>query len=108
MEKIKLQVPMDKNVYQKLKKRAAQLGFDSAPAYVRFWAKSAVTDSNNYAKRDLAKPSGQALRYLELLLATAPEEPTSLSGALAYVDKELRRVKGRRYLEALLKEKPQV
>lgn len=35
----KMQVPIDKDVLTALKKRAHDLGFDSAQAYVRFWAK---------------------------------------------------------------------
>ena len=35
----KMQVPIDTDVFLALKKRARDLGFDSAQAYVRFWAK---------------------------------------------------------------------
>jgi len=35
----KMQVPIDTDVFMALKKRARDLGFDSAQAYVRFWAK---------------------------------------------------------------------
>ncbi len=38
----KLQVPIDTNVRDGLEQRAKELGFDSAQAYIRFWAKSEV------------------------------------------------------------------
>ncbi len=40
MNSVKLQVPIDKLVRDKLEVRAKDLGFDSAQAYVRFWAKA--------------------------------------------------------------------
>lgn len=38
----KLQVPIDSAVRDGLELRAKELGFDSAQAYIRFWAKSEV------------------------------------------------------------------
>lgn len=38
----KLQVPIDNNIRDGLEQRAKELGFDSAQAYIRFWAKSEV------------------------------------------------------------------
>ena len=38
----KLQVPIDSEVRDGLELRAKELGFDSAQAYIRFWAKSEV------------------------------------------------------------------
>ena len=40
MNTIKLQVPIDKNIREGLEKRAKELGFDSAQAYIRVWAKA--------------------------------------------------------------------
>ncbi len=37
---VKLQVPMEKTIRDALEKRATSLGFDSAQAYIRFWAKA--------------------------------------------------------------------
>lgn len=37
---VKLQVPMDKEVRDKLEQRAKALGFDSTQAYIRVWAKA--------------------------------------------------------------------
>lgn len=108
MEKVKFQVPMDKKVYQKLKIRADELGFDSVQSYVRFWAKSTTSESREASDRILAQSSGQALRYLELVLAMAPEGPASVKEALAYIEAHLRRVKSSRYLDTLLKETHQI
>ena len=38
----KLQVPIDSDLRDGLEIRAKELGFDSAQAYIRFWAKSEV------------------------------------------------------------------
>ena len=40
MNTIKLQIPIDKKVREGLEKRAKDLGFDSAQAYIRVWAKA--------------------------------------------------------------------
>lgn len=40
MNTTKLQVPIDKNIRDGLEKRAKELGFDSAQAYIRVWAKA--------------------------------------------------------------------
>ena len=37
---IKLQVPIDQEVREGLERRARSLGFDSAQAYIRVWAKA--------------------------------------------------------------------
>jgi hypothetical protein len=37
---IKLQIPMDQKVRDGLERRARSLGFDSAQAYIRVWAKA--------------------------------------------------------------------
>ncbi|HVV25771.1 MAG TPA: hypothetical protein VHC21_01955 [Candidatus Saccharimonadales bacterium] len=119
MEKMKFQVPIEKEVYQKLKKQAEELGFDSAQAYVRFWAKSATSEERSRGQRTseeacggsaagLARPAEQALRYVELALAMAPKEPDSVEAALAYIEKHLRRVKSGKYLNTLLKETHQI
>jgi hypothetical protein len=52
MSQIKLQVPMDKEVRDKLELRAKDFGFDSAQAFVRFWAK-AQADGRRF---DLGEP----------------------------------------------------
>lgn len=40
MKTVKLQVPMDVGVRKGLEVRARELGFDSAQAYIRVWAKA--------------------------------------------------------------------
>jgi len=40
MNNVKLQIPIDKNVRDSLERRAKELGFDSAQAYIRVWAKA--------------------------------------------------------------------
>ena len=42
MNTVKLQVPIDKNIREGLEKRAKELGFDSAQAYIRVWAKAEI------------------------------------------------------------------
>jgi hypothetical protein len=110
-EKTKLQVPIDKKVYTKLKKTAEQLGFDSVQAYVRFWAAGVTGESAGEAIGVsggqgsgglLNKPSQQALRYLELVLAMAEEEPKSAEAALKHVEAHLAGVKLGKHLNALL------
>ena len=49
----KLQVPIDSDVRDGLEIRAKELGFDSAQAYIRFWAKAEVEGR----KVDLGSPS---------------------------------------------------
>jgi len=49
----KLQVPIDSDVRDGLELRAKELGFDSAQAYIRFWAKSEVEGR----RIDLGSPS---------------------------------------------------
>ena len=53
----KLQVPIDSEVRDGLELRAKELGFDSAQAYIRFWAKSEVEGS----KIDFGSPMGSDL-----------------------------------------------
>ncbi len=112
MEKVKFQVPIEKEVYQTLKAQADELGFDSAQSYVRFWAKSVTSEKGRSAAgrggTGLTRPAEQALRYLELVLAMAPKEPDSVEAALTYIEKYLRRVKLGRYPDALLKETQQI
>lgn len=62
---IKLQVPIDKNVRDKLQLRATSLGFDSIQAYIRFWAK-AETDGRtvDLGDDDWGEPSDAAAERL--------------------------------------------
>jgi hypothetical protein len=62
---VKIQVPIDKNVRDKLQLRATKLGFDSIQAYIRFWAK-AETDGRTVSlgDDDWGEPSDAAAKRL--------------------------------------------
>ena len=53
MSTVKIQVPLDKELRDKLEARATKLGFDSVQAYIRFWA-TAETDGRrvNFDEND--------------------------------------------------------
>jgi hypothetical protein len=57
----KLQIPIDKDVRDGLEKRAQSLGFDSAQAYIRFWAKAEVDGRRvDLGEDDWGEPSPAA------------------------------------------------
>ena len=65
MSTVKLQVPMDKELRDALEKRATQLGFDSAQAYIRFWAKAEADGRRIDLNVDgWGEPSDEAVRRL--------------------------------------------
>lgn len=70
----KLQVPIDSEVRDGLELRAKELGFDSAQAYIRFWAKSEVEGR----KTDFGLPtitlSPEADRRYEKAVANMTEQ----------------------------------
>jgi antitoxin component of RelBE/YafQ-DinJ toxin-antitoxin module len=74
MNTTKLQVPIDKDVREGLEKRAKELGFDSAQAYIRVWAKAEaegrILDFNSAA---VALSSAANERY-ELQIREMDEE----------------------------------
>ncbi len=62
---VKLQVPMNKDVRDKLEQRATKLGFDSVQAYIRFWAKAEVDGRQvNLGEDDWGQPSDKAAARL--------------------------------------------
>lgn len=69
MSQVKLQVPMDKNVRDGLEARAKDLGFDSAQAYIRFWAKAEADGRSVY----LGEPE-QMTPKMEKIAKEAMEE----------------------------------
>lgn len=74
MNTVKLQVPMDKDIRDGLEKKAADLGFDSAQAYIRFWAKAEVDGRKvNFAVDDWGEPSPEAAKRLDRLTREALE-----------------------------------
>lgn len=61
MKKVKLQVPMDKDVREGLEKRARELGFDSAQAFIRVWAKTQINRGiTSPVDDDWGEPSDKA------------------------------------------------
>jgi hypothetical protein len=92
-ERTKLQVPIDVNVLQKLQARADNFGFDSVPAYVRFWAKGETSDAIQKSRQIGSNhPNAQALRYIELVMALNHQTPTSTQQALNFVVRQIKRV----------------
>lgn len=65
MNTVKLQVPMDKDVRDALEKRAEQLGFDSAQAYIRFWAKAEADGRQVEFGDDWGSPSANSIKMWE-------------------------------------------
>lgn len=61
---VKLQVPMDKDVLEGLKRRAEALGFDSAQALIRVWAKAEVDGRELSFGDDWGQPSPEAAARL--------------------------------------------
>lgn len=62
---VKIQIPIDKTVRDKLEKRAASLGFDSAQAYIRVWAKAEVDGRTlDFGEDDWGQPTAQAAARL--------------------------------------------
>ena len=65
MKTVKLQVPMDKKVRDGLEIKAHSLGFDSAQAYIRVWAKAEVDGRKvNLDVDDWGVPSPKAVERL--------------------------------------------
>ncbi len=75
MSTVKLQIPIDKDVRDRLKKRATALGFDSVQAYIRFWAK-AETDGRhiNFDEDAWGQPSAKAADRLNRLAQEAKRD----------------------------------
>ncbi|OGL35980.1 hypothetical protein A3F65_02670 [Candidatus Saccharibacteria bacterium RIFCSPHIGHO2_12_FULL_47_16b] len=64
-KQVKVQVPMDKDVRDRLAERATKLGFDSLQAYIRVWAKAETEGRNlNFGQDDWGEPSDAAAKRL--------------------------------------------
>lgn len=75
MTTVKLQVPMDKSIRDALEKRAGVLGFDSAQAYIRFWAKAEADGRQvDLNVDDWGTPSPRALKRLDRLAEEAERD----------------------------------
>lgn len=65
MSNVTLHIPMDKTVRTRLEAKAKGLGFDSAQAYIRVWAKAEVEGrSVDYDIDDWGEPSQAATKRL--------------------------------------------
>lgn len=62
---VKLQVPIDKDVRDRLEARATNLGFDSVQAYIRFWAKAEVDGREvDFGEDNWGEPTPEAAARL--------------------------------------------
>lgn len=86
----RLQVPIDQGVLDQLQKLANDLGFDSVPAMIRFWAKAELSQQD--PEFNLNQSKRIALRYVELILALGPnsQNPDTI---LSYLINQLQRHK---------------
>jgi hypothetical protein len=76
-KQVKLQVPMDKDVLERFKERATDLGFDSAQAYIRFLAKAEVDGRKvNFDQDDWGEPPAHVVQKWERELAEHKELKT--------------------------------
>jgi hypothetical protein len=65
MSIVKIQIPLEKSLRDKLEARADKLGFDSVQAYIRFWA-TAETDGRHvdFGEDEWGEPSVAAAKRL--------------------------------------------
>jgi len=75
---------------EQLRKRAEDLGFNSAPAYVRYWATADTSQTDNHIL-ELSEPSKLALRYIELMLGQWPKPFANADAAIDHIFWQLRR-----------------
>jgi len=60
-----LHIPMDKSIRTKLEAKAKRLGFDSAQAYIRVWAKAEAEDRIlSFDDDEWGEPSQAAVKRL--------------------------------------------
>jgi antitoxin component of RelBE/YafQ-DinJ toxin-antitoxin module len=70
----KLQIPIDQDVREALERRARSLGFDSAQAYIRVWAK--------------AEADGRKLDFDGKAVVLSPEANARYEQMIAELDEE--------------------
>jgi antitoxin component of RelBE/YafQ-DinJ toxin-antitoxin module len=70
----KLQIPIDQDVREGLERRAHSLGFDSAQAYIRVWAK--------------AEADGRKLDFDSKAVVLSPEANARYEQMIAELDEE--------------------
>jgi antitoxin component of RelBE/YafQ-DinJ toxin-antitoxin module len=88
----KLQIPIDQDVREGLERRARSLGFDSAQAYIRVWAK--------------AEADGRKLDFDGKTVVLSPEANARYEKMIAEIDteKEAGNVKEFTSVEAFMKD----
>ncbi|HSX35610.1 MAG TPA: hypothetical protein VLH84_01600 [Patescibacteria group bacterium] len=88
----KLQIPIDQDVREGLERRARSLGFDSAQAYIRVWAK--------------AEADGRKLDFDGKTIVLSPEANARYEQMIAELDaeKEAGNVKEFTSVEAFMKD----
>jgi len=79
MNTTKIQVPIDKDVRDGLEKRAKELGFDSAQAYIRVWAK--------------AEAEGRKLDFDSTTIILSPDANKRYSKMIDELDDEMKKEK---------------
>jgi hypothetical protein len=90
----KLQVPIDSNVRDGLEQRAKELGFDSAQAYIRFWAKSEVEGRKiDFGKPMVTLSPGADNRYEKAVVDMAKLRKTGKLKAYSTVEEFMKDLK---------------
>src|ERR1700712_5550241 len=74
----KLQIPIDPDVREGLERRARSLGFDSAQAYIRVWAKAEAEGRKLDFDGDLVVLSPVANKRYERMIAESEAERDEL------------------------------
>lgn len=83
----KLQIPIDQDVRDGLERRARSLGFDSAQAYIRVWAK-AEADGRKLdfdGKSVVLSPEANA-RYQEMITELEADKRAGITKEFSSVD----------------------
>jgi antitoxin component of RelBE/YafQ-DinJ toxin-antitoxin module len=83
MSTTKLQIPIDQDVREALERRARSLGFDSAQAYIRVWAK--------------AEAEGRKLDFDSQAVTLSPEANARYEQMIAELDEEKRSGKAKEF-----------
>lgn len=94
MNNTTLHIPMDKTIRAKLESKAKRLGFDSAQAYIRVWAKAEAEGRIlSFDDDDWGEPSQAAVKRLNKAAEEAKQgknvsKPfTSVEDMMAHLDR---------------------
>lgn len=85
MSNITLHIPIDKTVRDRLELKAKRLGFDSAQAYIRVWAKAETEGRTISFGDDWGEPSDYAATRLNKVAQDA-KKGHNISGPFESVD----------------------